>query len=170
MHPFGVAPMESVQIVLDDLAETSKVTCPYCEKSKFIPNAQLRILNHALRAKCICNNIFELRVNRRCFPRKVVRFEGELFFQGARESAALIVVTSLSVGGLGFIAENLYPQVGDVFTISFRLDDEVKTTVHEDIVVCNVQGGVAGAEFIEQGSYNSDLDFYLMPFNPDIES
>jgi hypothetical protein len=170
MHNFGVAPMESVQIILDDLAGTSKVTCPYCEKSKFIPNAQLRVLNHALRAKCTCNNVFELTVNRRCFPRKAVRFKGELFFQGTRESAAPIVVTSLSVGGLGFLVEGLPLQVGDVFTISFCLDDEVKTTVHEDIVVCNVQGHVAGAEFIEQGSYNADLDFYLMLFNPNIES
>jgi hypothetical protein len=162
--------MEIVQIILNDLEGTSKITCPYCEKSKLIPNAQLRVLNHALKAKCTCNNIFELMVNRRNFPRKAVRFEGELFFQGTRESVAPIVITSLSVGGLGFMAEGLRLQVGDIFTISFCLDDGVKTTVHEDIRVCNVQSGVAGAEFIEQGSYNSDLDFYLMPFNPDIAS
>lgn len=162
--------MQIVQIVLNDLAETSKVTCPYCEKSKFIPNAQLRTLNHALRAKCTCDNVFELMVNRRCFPRKEVRFKGELFLQGASERLAEIVVTSLSVGGLGFVVEDLNPRVGDVFTISFCLDDAVKTAVHEDIVVCNLRGGVTGAEFIEHGSYNYDLDFYLMPFDPDIES
>ena len=118
--------METVQIMLNDLEGASKITCPHCEKSKFIPNAQLRVLNRMLRAKCTCNNVFELRVNRRSFPRKAVRFEGELFFQGASEKVASIVITSLSVGGLGFIAEDLHPQVGDIFTISFCLDDEIK--------------------------------------------
>ncbi len=160
--------MKTVQIFLNDLAETSKVTCPYCEKSKSIPNTQLRALNHALRAKCICENVFELVVNRRCFPRKEVRFEGELFLQGAREQLAEIVIISLSVGGIGFLADNLSPQIGDVYTVFFRLDDHSQTIVHEDIVVRNLRGGITGAEFCEQGSYNFDLDFYLMPFEPNM--
>ncbi len=159
--------MKTIQLFLNDLAETSNVTCPYCEQSKSIPNAQLRILNHALRAKCSCENIFELVVNRRCFPRKGVRFPGELFLQGGSERLAEIVVTSLSVGGVGFLVEDIAPQVGDVFTISFDLDDHDDTRVHEDIVVRNLRGGVTGAEFIGKGTYNFDLDFYLMPFNPD---
>ncbi len=158
--------MQTIQIFLNDLAETSKVTCPYCDKSKSIPNTQLRALNHALRAKCVCENVFEVVINRRCFPRKEVRFEGELFLQGASEKLSQVVVTSLSVGGIGFCVENLKPQVGDVFTISFRLDDDNHTAVHEDIVVRNLRSDVTGAEFIEQGSYNFDLDFYLMPFGP----
>lgn len=161
--------MKTIQIFLNDLAATSDVTCPYCQRSKSIPNAQLQSLSHALRAKCSCENVFELVVNRRCFPRKEVQFEGELFLQGAGEKLVEIVVTSLSVGGVGFLAEGLSPQVGDVFTISFHLDDDVKTTMHEDIIVRNLRGEVAGAEFIGHGAYNFDLDFYLMPFNPDVK-
>ena len=93
--------MEVVQIVLSDLAKTSKVTCPYCAKSKFIPNVQLRALSHALRAKCTCDHIFEIMVNRRGFPRKVVRFKGELFFQGALERLVQEVVSGSPAGSTG---------------------------------------------------------------------
>jgi hypothetical protein len=146
------------------------VTCPYCQRSKLLPNAQLRELNHALRAKCSCEHVFELVVNRRGFPRKDVGFQGELFAQGASERLATIVVTSLSVGGVGFIAKGLSPQVGDIFAISFSLDDGTATMVQEDIVVRNRRGEVTGAEFIGRGNYNFDLDFYLMPFEPDFEA
>lgn len=158
--------MKTIQIFLNDLAATSQVTCPYCQRSKSIPNAQLRSLHHALRAKCSCENVFELVVNRRCFPRKDVRFEGELFLQGASERCAESVITSLSVGGVGFLVDDISPQVGNVFTIFFRLDDD-QTVVHEDIIVRNLRGEITGAEFTGPGSYNFDLDFYLMPFDPD---
>ncbi|ETW93033.1 MAG: hypothetical protein ETSY1_41015 [Candidatus Entotheonella factor] len=161
--------MKTIQIFLNDLAATSQVTCPYCQRSRSIPNTQLQSLRHALRAKCSCENVFELVVNRRCFPRKDVRFEGELSLQGASERLAEIVVTSLSVGGVGFLVEGLAPQVGDIFTIAFSLDDDVKTEVREDIIVRNLRGEVTGAEFIGHGTYNFDLDFYLMPFDPDLK-
>lgn len=113
--------------------------------------------------------MFELVVNRRYFPRKDVRFEGELFVQGSQERIAAVTVSSISVGGIGFVADDIAPQVGDVYTISFHLDDDRGTTVYEDIVVRNLRGEVVGAEFVGQGSYNFDLDFYLMPFDPDLK-
>ena len=159
--------MKTVQIFLNDLTETSQVTCPYCEKSKFIPNTKLRVMTHALRAKCICENVFELVVNRRCFPRQQVQLKGVLFRQGTRERLAEIAITSLSVGGIGILVEDLTLHIGDVFTVLFRLDNPTKTVVHEDIVIRNVHGNIAGTEFLEQGNYNFDLDFYLMPLEPD---
>ena len=162
--------MEVVEIVLDDLTKTSKVTCPHCAKSKHIPNAQLRLLSHALQAKCTCSYVFEIKVNRRGFPRKRVRFAGELFLQGAQERVARIAIRSLSVGGIGFTTQDADLQVGDIFTVAFRLDDEFKTEVREDIEVTHIHGGVVGAKYTGPGAYNSDLDFYLMPFNPDLDA
>ena len=161
--------MEVVEIVISDLGKTSKVTCPHCSKSKYIPNAQLRLLSHALQAKCTCSHVFEIKVNRRGFPRKKVKFAGELFLQGAQERIARIAIRSLSVGGLSFTAGDADLQVGDVFTAAFRLDDEFNTAVREDIEVSNIRSGVIGARFTGPGAYNSDLDFYLMPFDPDLE-
>jgi len=162
--------MEVVEIVISDLGKTSKVTCPRCAKSKYIPNAQLRLLSHALQAKCTCNHIFEIKVNRRGFPRKRVRFAGELFLQGAQERVTRIAIRSLSVGGIGFTTQDAGLQVGDVFTVAFRLDDEFKTEVRDDLEVTHIHGVVVGAKFTGPGAYNSDLDFYLMPFDPDLEA
>ncbi len=161
--------MKTVQLFLNDLESTSTVTCPYCQKSKLFPNEQLRELNHALRAKCSCSQVFELVVNRRYFPRKDVWLEGELFPQGSQERIAEIIVTSLSVGGVGFTTNGITPQVSDIYTISFSLDDDTRTTVREDIIVRNLRDAIIGAEFIGQGSYNFDLDFYLMPSGPDLK-
>ncbi len=162
--------MKVIEIFINDDETTSQVTCPYCDISKTLPSAQLRALNQALRAKCSCDNVFELVVNRRRFPRKEdIRFEGELCVQGSQESVAEIVVISLSVGGVGFLIDGVSPQVGDVYTMSFILDDDLKTEVQEDIIVRHVRGDMVGAEFTGQGCYNSDLDFYLMPSDPDCQ-
>ena len=170
MHGFGEVLMKVVQIVISDLTKTSKVTCPYCGKSKYIPNAQLRLLSHALQAKCTCSQAFQIMVNRRGFPRKKVQFEGELFLPGAQERAARVDIRSISVGGIGFMAEGASLQVGDVFTLAFHLDDEFNTEVREEIEVSHIHGEAIGAKFTGPNAYNPDLDFYLMPFDPDLDA
>jgi hypothetical protein len=44
----------------------------------------------------------------------------------------------------------------------FTLDDNLDSTIREQIVVKRVNGRNIGAEFSDQEKYNYELDFYIM--------
>ena len=158
--------MKTVLILLENLTQTTTVTCPHCGKSKEFPNLQLSKIKPPLRAKCSCSQVFELDINRRRFDRKPVELPGQLFARTPDAVPMDIVIVDLSVGGIGFVSPDLELREGQICTVIFKLDDATQTAVTEDVIVRNIRGNAVGAEFVTNGGYNFDLDFYLMPSEP----
>lgn len=55
--------------------------------------------------------------------------------------------------------------VGEIYEISFSLDDQYESDIKEEIRIKYVKNREIGAEFTEEEKYNYDLDLYLTPFS-----
>jgi hypothetical protein len=102
---------------------------------------------------------------RRRFERKAVQMSGALLDQQTQVNLATVTILDLSLGGVGFVSPQRAIKMEERFTLIFRLDDDCRTTIREDIVVRSVTDSQhVGAEFLYQEHYNFDLDFYLAPY------
>ena len=154
--------MKTVQIVINGLVDTTTITCPHCARSKSVPNAKLREFDRPLKVKCSCGQVFALSPNHRRFIRVAVDLDGQLSTHDSPSILAKVKVVDLSLSGVGFKAPGAAFEVGQTLALTFYLDDAAKTPITEDVVIQNMRGDVVGAEFVNQDTYNFDLDFYLM--------
>ena len=153
---------KTIHILIDDRSESSTITCPYCDRQKTIPNEQLFKGERSLRVKCSCHKVFSLVTNRRRFQRRDVNFTGDIMVCTSHKRLATINITSLSVEGIGFCAQDFRPEIGDAFTVAFSLDDEMETAIVDEVVIFNIIDGTVGAKFLARNGYNPEIDFYLM--------
>jgi hypothetical protein len=94
----------------------------------------------------------------------MVSMPGKIFLRQSGTPTEDIVITSLSVVGVGFEIKTIREiKAEDVYDIAFTLDDDLDTTVREEIVVKRVDGNYIRAEFADQEKYHYELDFYLTP-------
>ncbi len=92
-----------------------------------------------------------------------VHLPGRLLQLRTREEVEPIVVTSLSVTGLGFVtAPGVSVCVGDKYEVVFVFDDEDQSVLFEEIVITRVHGTEVGAVFSPSHYANHDLIFFMM--------
>jgi hypothetical protein len=143
---------------------TCLTICQQCGQKVTLQIAELQASNNALTVTCICGHEMRLTRERRHFERKVVHLSGVLLVHKTHKRLTEVNILNLSLGGVGFVAPQHDIQVDERFTLCFHLDDACHTRIQEDIVVRNVTGPqIIGAEFLSEGRYNFDLDFYLNP-------
>ena len=103
------------------------------------------------------------RIARR-FERKAVQLYGALFEPISLTPLATLTTTELSLNGMAFVTQVTDIQIEQVLTVLFRLEDDRRTVMQEEIIVKTIQAdGTIGATFADQYQYNFDLDFYLAP-------
>jgi hypothetical protein len=140
-----------------------EIVCPKCEKTKTIHLSKDRIPLKPIRVKCNCGYSFSILLEYRQYHRKVVNIPGKLLHRETGDEIAEIVVTSVSVIGIGFDLKSVAPVTeNEVYRVVFTLDDSLESTLHEEIVVKRISGKSIGAEFGDQEKYNYELDFYIM--------
>jgi hypothetical protein len=92
-----------------------------------------------------------------------VHLPGRLLQLRTREEVEPIVVTSLSVTGLGFVTTpSVSIGAGDKYEVVFVLDDEDQSVLFEEIVITRVRGAKIGAVFSPSSYANHDLIFFMM--------
>ncbi|MGE3540572.1 MAG: hypothetical protein AB7N91_24420 [Candidatus Tectimicrobiota bacterium] len=143
------------------------ITCLYCGQKRRINMSNYKdhhIGGRALKVKCsVCGRIFHVRFDFRRYHRLSVQLVGKLLRLNTQEEIEAITVTSLSVGGIGFLLENPQEvQCGQRYGVSFHLDDAQHSLICEDILVKRIEGNFIGAEFYQSDKYNYELDFYIM--------
>jgi len=143
---------------------TCATFCPHCDQKLALQIAHLQACNAAT-VTCRCGQKVRLTRERRCFERKLVKLSGVLLDPKTHEQLTTVSIMNVSLGGVGFVANEHDIEVDKRYTICFRLDDECNTKIEEDIVVRNVRKPYyIGAEFLHSDGYNFDLDFYLSPY------
>jgi len=159
--------MERIRIYLDD-QYVGTMVCRQCGIQRTVNLRQqcphVLDLTGVKRATitCRCGTVFQAQFALRRHPRKVVQLRGELVDPQTCTKLSDMVISSLSVQGLGFVlAANLRLQVGEVYTASFRIDDVEQSRIHEPILIRRFQGNMVGAEFYPVEQYNYALDFYV---------
>ena len=116
-----------------------------------------------LNAQCrACTAVFRATFDFRRHRRVHVHLPGRLLQLRTREDVEPIVVTSLSVTGLGFVTAPGRLCVGDKYEVVFVLDDEDQAVLFEEIVITRVHGTRVGAVFSPSHYANHDLIFFMM--------
>ena len=110
-----------------------------------------------------CATVFGVHFEARRQARRTVQLPGALVQVGAKHVLASIIVTSLSLGGVGFRTRTpVALQPGEIYDVIFFLDDADHTLIFQTIVLRRMQGQEGGAEFCAQDIATDDLDYYLI--------
>jgi hypothetical protein len=156
---------EIIRVYLDANREGT-ITCLSCGVKRSINMSKYgdEIGGKALHAQCrTCTAVFRVIFDFRRHCRVHVHLPGRLLQLRTRVYVEPIMVTSLSVTGLGFITLPTAPvQVGDKYEVVFELDDEDQSILFEEIVITRVRGVRAGAAFSPSHYANDDLMFFVM--------
>jgi hypothetical protein len=117
----------------------------------------------ALRVKCsTCERTFHVKFDFRRFQRINVNLPGRILSLPERIHLSDVVIISLSVSGVGFtLKNNKALELGQVYDLTFNLDDDSHAIICEEIIVRRVNGVFVGAEFYHSDRYNCELDFYI---------
>jgi hypothetical protein len=144
------------------------MACPRCGTRRAInvPQQCPRVLDivgeKSATITCRCGAIFKSYFDLRRHPRKAVQLPGELRDAHGGTKLSAIVVSSLSVTGLGFVpTTTLSLHVGEIYTVHFVLDDAEQSNIHERIIIRRFHGNTIGAAFYPAEQYNYALDFYV---------
>jgi len=161
--------METTRVYLD-ANRTGIITCLGCGAKRSVNLAAYGddIGGRALRAQCnTCASIFAVTFECRRHRRLNVHLPGKLLQLRTRERVDTIVVTSLSVTGIGFVTRpDVALRKGERYEVVFVLDDEDHSVIFEEIVVQRQHRNVVGADFCMQEQYRGELGFYIMYETP----
>ena len=161
-----MVPLKEITRVYLDANREGTITCLSCGVKRPINMRKYgdEIGGKALHAQCrtctaVFRTIFEFR--RHCRVR--VSLPGRLLQLRTRAEVEPIMVTSLSVTGLGFITLPTVPVcVGEKYEVVFVLDDTDESILFEEIVIARVRGVRVGAAFAPSHYANDDLMFFVM--------
>lgn len=156
---------ETTRVYLDT-DRNGTVTCLSCgvkltiNMSQYADDIGGKILNVQCR---VCHAIFQATFEYRRRHRVRVHLPGKLLQLRTREYVEPIVVTSISMNGVGFIAAPRVPvHMGDRYEMVLVLDDEEQSILFEEIVITRVHGVKVGAVFSPSQYENTDLMFFMM--------
>jgi hypothetical protein len=156
---------ESTRVYLNANREGT-ITCLACGVKRSINMSKYGddIGGKTLKAQCrACAAVFCATFDFRRHCRVHVHLPGRLLQLRTREEVEPIVVTSLSVTGLGFVtAPGASVRVGDKYEVVFALDDEDQSVLFEEIVITRGHGTRIGAAFSSSHYANHDLIFFMM--------
>jgi hypothetical protein len=157
--------LEIISVYLND-QRCGVVTCPKCAVTRAVNLAHYEgdLGGKVLKVKCAaCATVVNVRFDFRRHHRIAVRLPGTLVQCGTKHVLASLMVTSLSVSGVGCTLSTPLPvQCGERYDLIFFLDDADHTLIFETVVIRRVADREVGAEFCLEDAYHSALDFYLM--------
>jgi len=142
------------------------VTCVHCDVKHTINMSNYTddyLGKKSLKVKCsMCNKTFYIKFDLRKYHRININIPGKIFHFQYEKEIDDITITSLSLGGVGFIInESLNLEKSDIYRIKFQLDDEYGSVICEEIIIKRIDGSFVGAEFYHSDRYNYELDFYI---------
>ncbi len=145
--------------------DTAVISCPHCRRQKTVPVDSYKGKKSQIKIKCGCKNIFVVDLEFRKKNRKETNLHGKYTNHSQKNSRGDIVVKNLSMGGLEFSTMDIDKfEVGDEVTVSFKLDDENRTTINKELIVRDIRKNTIGCEFEKSTQYAPDgpLGFYIM--------
>lgn len=142
------------------------ITCRHCGVTRIIDVSKHRdLVEKPVIAKCNCGSVYKIIFERK-FHRVRTSIPATLCRLNGQDCVDQVLITSLSVGDVGFLRSNARIKVNQTFRLDFALDDETRETFSKEIIIRRVHGNDIGAEFQDHGVYNHALDFYTMPLVP----
>ena len=115
--------------------------------------------------KCGCKNVFTVDLEFRKNTRKETNLHGKFTNHSKKDFRGDIVVKNLSINGLEFVSMDIDKfQIDDEITVSFKLDNEEKTTIKKEVTVKDIRDNTVGCKFQKTSEFAPDkeLGFYIM--------
>lgn len=142
------------------------ITCRHCGVTRMIDvSNRSDIVEKPVIAKCNCGTVYKIIFERK-FHRITTSIPATLRRSNARDLVDQVLITSLSVGDVGFLSSHPRIKVNQTYRLDFALDDQTREKFSKDVIVRRVTGYDIGAEFQDPDAYNHALDFYTMPLVP----
>ena len=161
-----VQTVETTRVYLNEKRQ-GVATCVHCGV-KYPINMSNYTDHHlgtkALKVKCSsCKKIFHIKFDFRRYHRINVNIPGKISHIRTTDKKIDVIITSLSVGGVGFIVNDCFTwEEDDIFEMVFQLDDDNNSIIFEEVSIKHSNGNFVGAEFYYRDKYNYELDFYIM--------
>ena len=167
----GAVRIQKVYVSQDN--ERSVIECPHCGMGKTRHAREFKGSKRRLRVTCGCQSTFGVLFEFRKVSRKQTHLVGQYAKLPATEKPDKMLVTNISVAGIGFDAVNSHDLVkGDTVSVSFTVDDMWMkpngkgTEVERRAVVRWVKDEHIGCEFMVRVGYDT-VDaisgYYLVP-------
>lgn len=140
--------------------------CPLCKLEKTIGVERIKDVYHwNINAICRrCGHNFKVSFNFRKYYRKETYLHGLIFSSSdSKNQLADVIVTDLSLTGVGFECKDRDFEMDSVFVIRFFLDDEESSKVEKQISIESVRGHKVGAVFVETKGFDKTLGKYILP-------
>lgn len=137
--------------------------CPACEAIKSAKVDSFRNGPHQLKVRCNCQNVFTVSLEFRKAYRKDTNLAGEFQSLSGGKTKGKLTVLNLSKSGVGAQVIGYNPcRIGDELRLSFNLDDCHHSLIDKRVVVRLVKQNYIGCEFLDPGTLDKALGFYLM--------
>ncbi len=140
-------------------------SCPSCMLQKTINTENILHVPHwMVNATCTrCGHKFTISFNFRKYFRKETALRGLVYASGdATDALAEVLVTDLSMTGLGFQGEGPWLEPGAVLTIRFLLDDDDQTVMDKEVKVESIRDDKVGASFVDPGGFDRVLGKFIL--------
>ena len=144
---------------------TAVITCPHCNRQKTVPVGSYMGSKSRVKIKCGCKNVFTVNLEFRKKNRKETNLRGKFTNHSKKDFRGDIVVKNLSLGGLEFVSMDVDKfEIDDEITVSFKLDNEERTTIKKEVIVKDLRDNTVGCEFQKSSEFAPDkeLGFYIM--------
>ena len=145
--------------------DTALLTCPHCSRQKIAPVCSFKGCKSRIKIKCGCKNVFTVDLEFRRYIRKKTNLLGKFTNHSQKNIRGDIIVKNLSLGGLAFATIDIDKfENGDEVEVSFKLDDQDRTTIRKEAIIRNIQKNIVGCEFEKLSQYapNRALGYYIM--------
>jgi hypothetical protein len=140
--------------------------CPLCNLEKAIGVERIKDVYHwNVNATCRrCAHKFKVSFNFRKYYRKETYFHGLLFDSfDSIDPVEDVIVTDISLTGVGFECTKGKLDIGAVFVIRFILDDEQSSRIEKKISIESIRGSKMGAVFIDEKGFDKMIGKYILP-------
>lgn len=140
--------------------------CPQCKLEKEVAVERIKDVYHwNINATCRrCAHKFKVSFNFRKYYRKETYIHGLLYdsFESIDPSGD-VIVTDISLTGVGFECNRCDFSVGSVFVLRFILDDGERSKMEKKISIESIRGSKVGALFLGENSFDKVLGKYILP-------
>jgi hypothetical protein len=139
--------------------------CPKCKLKKKIQVDDIKNVNHwNIGATCQrCDHKFCVSFNFRKFYRKEVSISGYISYPSERDEILdRILVTDISLMGIGFEVKKYMPQAGEDLVVRFMLDDESNFEFERHVSVKSVRASKIGASFTGVQGFDAVLSNFIL--------
>ena len=141
------------------------ISCNACGRWKTTDAGVFLHAYKPLRVSCPCGAAFQVIRELRQTYRKKTRLAGVYLKSGSIYKERQVSVKDVSRGGVALEVTRPHDLcVRDCLEVTFRLDNQTKSQVHEYGCIKHIRNDVIGVQFSADNpyAYRKDLGFYLM--------